>query len=123
MAEIGLGTHYLDHNGIGTCKNIRLNASKLLSAAIDKHHKSDMGSIAKPKESLINLVQLVAKNESPDQILTHTWGIASEVIATHIHAAHLSEGSREEVYRQKEADLRTEYSNYLQPRIQHSAAY
>ena len=123
MAEIGLGNHYLEYNGRGSCKNIRIRAVKQLEAAIDKHHQADKGSIAKPEKNLIRLVQLAAENEGSDNILTGTWEIASEVIAAHILAAHLPEGSREESYKKEEEVLKIDYSKYLQPRTQHSAAY
>lgn len=91
MSEIGLGNHYHWFNGSSSCRGIRIDAARRLSAAIQAAH--DRGDpIAPPSKSLCALVQRIATVEAGDSKLTDTWQACSEAIRAHMekHAGNRS---------------------------------
>lgn len=121
MTEIGLGAHYLEYNGRGDCKGIRIKSAEQLGKVIGRHHETDKRSIAYPDTTLINLVRLIASNERSDYILTSTWEVASEVISAHIHAAQSN--VRPLVFKRTEDEIAERYQNIIGQKIPSKIQY
>jgi hypothetical protein len=113
MQEIGLNNHYNWYNGSGSCVHIRNAAADKLSEVIYANQRNEAGKlqIALPNQKIIKIVKMIAESyESSNSSLTNTWKVASEAIATHIHAATMEPDDRPAYFAKIEKYLQQHYS-------------
>lgn len=108
MTEVGLGMHFNWFNGSGSCEYVRRHAVDLLTEAIQKHH--DAGEqIAAPNAEMIALAREATRWDDSQYVLTKSWQVTTEVIATHIHGFYEPEEKRANWFREMTQNLRRCY--------------